>query len=406
MDLLKKRITDRCIKIPASVFLLIIIIFSVSSYSDKCHPLPSPVHEELSNYYAQMQNNLTGIGLVKNKVMNPKTDFLPPWMAADWKYEDYKLYLEKIKASGMKYVILQYVAEAEVINGKAVLKENYFHLDDDDDNPHLPAVFAKCKDDIHVSQFDVVDSLFQAAEDVGIKVYLGTVWNEQWWSNDFSDAKWRAEILALEKTLISYFVTRYKKELNMSDTFAGIYYTHEMYGNMLGYEKYWNEMLRNAREFVYSQDPALKFIASLFCSEYYLFNDSDGRTVEEKMQKFVSDLLTDNGKPVLRSGDILAVQDKLATHMQTGVEYNAKFLNAVRLALKALAADHNNTLSYSIIVENFTPEFNLAPADRLALQLMICSQLADNLMVYSYARYHMPKDKFYNPIKECSRRKQ
>ena len=405
----KKRITGRFIRPPVFVSLLIIATFFISSYDNKCHPAPSQsptsssTHEKLVNYYTQMQSNLTGFDFVKSKVLNPRADFLQPWIAFDWKYEDYKIYLEQLKAQGMKYVVLQYVAKAEVVKGKAKLTENYFHLHDEDENPHLPAVYAKSTDDTFVSELDIVDNLFLAAEDLGMKVYLGTLWSEQWWNDEFKDAKWRAEILALEKILISYFITRYKNMLNMEDTFAGVYYTHEMYGNMLGYENHWNKMLGTIREHVYSQDPSLKFIASLFCSEYYLFDDSGGKTVEGKMQKFISDLFINNGKPVLKNGDIVSVQDKLATHPKTGVEYNAKFLHAVRDVLKVLATDHKTPLKYSIIVENFTPDFHLASADRYAQQILICSQLADELMVFSYSRYAMPKDKLNRPIKEGSK---
>ena len=122
-----------------------------------------------------------------------------------------------------------------------------------------------------------------------------------------------------------------------------------------------------------------------------------------RYEKFISDLFINNGKPVLKNGDIVSVQDKLATHPKTGVEYNAKFLHAVRAVLKILATDHKTPLKYSIIVENFTPDFNLAPVNRYSMQLMICSQLADNLMLYSYARYHMPRDQSDRPIRECRR---
>ena len=394
----KKRMTDRFAKLLVSVSLLIAAIYFIDScYGNKHHNLNPPEHKELADYYMHMQS---GLDFTKSRLLNPKADYLQPWMTSNWKYEDYKSYLEKIKAAGMEYVVLQYVASAEVVKGKAKLTENYFHLDDDDENPYLPVVYSKCTGHTFVSHFDVVDNLLLAAKDVGIKVYLGTLWSEQWWNDDFTKAKWRAEIIALEKIIISYFIARYKHAHDVSDTFYGIYYTHEMYGNMAGYEKYWGEMLGTIRDFVYEQDPSLQFMASLYCSDHHMFDDSGGKTIEGKMQKFVSDLLTNKGKAILKSGDMIAVQDKLATHPKTGVEYNAKFLYAVRNALKALAANDDSALNYWIIVENFNPDLTPAPIERYILQLLICSQLTDDLILFSYSLYSMPKDELNRPIKE------
>jgi len=381
-------------------FFLVAVIPFIGSYGygNESRQLRPPVHKELTNYYKQMQDSSD---FAKNKLLHPKTDFLQPWVLSNWKYKDYKLYLEKIKASGMEYVVLQYVAKAMVVNGKAELTENYFHLKDIETNPHLPLVYSRCtKKNMIVSRYDAVDTLLLAAKDVGIKVYLGTTLSDQWWSRHFRNDQWRTEMVALEKLLISYFITKYKTNSHMSDTFHGIYYTPEMFGNMYGYETYWREMLGSIREHVYSQDQSLKFIVSLYNSEHYLFDDSDEQTIEEKMQKFVSDLLIKNDKAVLRDGDIVTVQDKLATNTKTSVAYNAKFLYAVRDVLKMLKSDYDNSLHYSIIVENFNSESNLtrAPGQRYTLQLLICSQLADDLMVFSYATYHMPKDKFNRPV--------
>ena len=383
------------------VFLLVVVIPFVGWYY---HRLQSPEQKELASYYTLMEKTLhTSTDSTESRLLHPKTDFLQPWMLHDWKYEDYKLYLEKIKELGMEYVVLQYVAGAKIVDGKAVLTENYFHMNDNDANPYLSLVYSKCtnKKNMIVSQFDVVDNLLSAAKEAGIKVYLGTILNEQWWDNHFLDDRWHAEMLALEKLLLSYFIAKYENTSYMSDTFYGIYYTPEMFGNTNGYEIPWREALENIREFVYSQDPSLKFIVSLYCSEYYLFDDSDEQAAEEKMHEFVFDLLVNNGKPVLKNGDIVSVQDKLSTNPKTSVEYNTKFLYAVRDVLEILKYDYNTSLHYSIIVENFKSEsdLNLASIERYNLQRLICSQLADDLMVFSYALYQMPKDGRNKPIK-------
>jgi len=397
MAWIKKQITGKLLLI----FLAVTTVYFAGSYQ---YRLQLPKQIELANYYARMQkNSRASTDFVKSKLLYSKTDFLQPWIAHDWKYEDYKLYLEKIKALGIEYVVLQYVAEAKVVNGKAVLTENYFHLNDTATNPHLPSVYSKCatEKNMIVSQFDVVDNLLSAAKDVGIKVYLGTILNNQWWDNRFRDDKWRAEMLALEKLLISYLITKYKTTSDMSDTFYGIYYTPEMFGNTNGYEIYWRKALGNIREFIYSQDSSLKFITSLYCSDYYLFNDSGKQTIEEKMQKFVFNLLVNNGKSVLRDGDIVSVQDKLSTNTKTSVEYNAKFLYAVRDVIRTLKSDYKTSLHYSIIVENFKSktDLNLAPIERYNLQRLISLQLADDLMVFSYALYQMPKDEHNKPVR-------
>ena len=387
-----------------SIFLLIVTVPVISGFDGGSNNNTSPTSSvssptnnngmsELADYYKQIQSSSD---FIKYKLLYPKADYLQPWMLSAWEYEDYKSYLEKIKASGMEYVVLQYVAEAEVINDKAKLTENYFHLKDYK-NPHLSSVYSRCAKDVSVSQFDVVDSLFMAAQEVGIKVYLGTLLSEQWWDDDFTDVKWRTEMAALEQLLISYFITKYKN--NMADTFYGIYYTPEAYGNMKGYEKYWGKMLESIREFVHLLDPSLKFMVSLYCSDQHPFDNSGEKTIEKKMQEFVLGLLTNNGNTVLKNGDIVSVQDKLCTNT-TSVEYNAKFLYAVRDALKVLTTDYNNDLRYHIIVENMTSDLNPASIDRYILQILISGQLADDLMCFSYAHYHMPKDEFNRPLRE------
>jgi len=99
-------------------------------------------HKELTDYYARMQRSP---GFVENKLLCPKMDFLQPWLASDWRYEDYKSYLEKIKALGMEYVVLQYVAKVEV------------------DSSSVRSEFA---DNVFTSQVDVVDNLLLAAKEV------------------------------------------------------------------------------------------------------------------------------------------------------------------------------------------------------------------------------------------------
>lgn len=220
----------------------------------------------------------------------------------------------------------------------------------------------------------VLDNVFSAAEELGMKVYIGTIENPEWWrSIDVvrENAYWRNQSSAFINELLLELHTRY----GSSDAFAGFYYTYEMYSNNIGMRDAFTELLSNFVDGVHSIDSNIPILAGSYISWFIVEDPID---TYENFSYIIQNVN-------FKDGDIFLVQDGLGA-----AEYPVlrvyEYLNSFKSAIESSPVD----LQFGLIMENFGNTKN-ATATNARFHEQIKSGLLlepDILFTFSYTHYY------------------
>jgi hypothetical protein len=229
------------------------------------------------------------------------------------------------------------------------------------------------------SSFDQVDLALSLANKHGIKVFLGLVFNDDWWQKEGSDRDWllreAREMNAVADELYANYYPRYP------ETFAGWYINWEM-DNYAGYnqrERHKTNMieaLQLVSDHLDNLNPALPSSIAPF------FNTVGGASARDYGQ-FWFQVMSQTGV------DILMLQDGIGVNhadLEQLPEWYRQVCAGVRAAGKACWSD----------LENFATdqEGTFIPAEtaRLIQQHQIAAQYVDRIVTFSFLSYMSPVD--------------
>lgn len=235
------------------------------------------------------------------------------------------------------------------------------------------------------SSYDQVETALSLAKKYGMQVFLGLVFNDDWWQKEGSDRQWllneAKEMNAVADELYASYFERYPH------TFAGWYINWEM-DNFAGYNRRVNhrENIIEALQLVSGHLKALN--PNLPSSIAPFFNTSGGASAEDYGQ-FWFEIM--NKTEV----DILMLQDGIGVNhatLEQLPDWYRQVCAGVRVAGKACWSD----------LENFASDVDgsLYPAmtERVLQQHQIAARYVDRIITFSYISYMSPVDPDHIPV--------
>lgn len=214
-----------------------------------------------------------------------------------------------------------------------------------------------------------------AAKANGVKIFVGSNFSGEWWSNAFVDANWRAEQAAIGNALAQEIYDQYKPEFG--DTLYGWYWTWEMYNNIYdtsACNAAWSDMMNQNLDYYHGLDTKMPVLFSPFLSAWV------GGTPEQTRAQWAEFI----GMTDFRAGDIFVPQDSYG-----GGSFELSYVGDSLAAMKA-AADTKPGLEYWVNVETFDANFQSASIERLVSQMDVAAKYADHLISFSYSHYYNP----------------
>jgi hypothetical protein len=229
------------------------------------------------------------------------------------------------------------------------------------------------------SSLDQVEVALSLAKKYGVKVFLGLVFNEEWWQKEGSDRDWllqeAGEMNAVADELYANYYSRYP------DTFAGWYINWEM-DNDAGYNRFEKhkanmiEALQLVSGHLEDLNPALPSSIAPF------FNTAGGASAQDYGQ-FWFEVMSQT------EVDILMLQDGIGVDhadLEQLPGWYQQVCAGVRAAGKACWSDLENFATDQD--DNFIP----AAAERVIQQHQIAAQHVDRIVTFSFLSYMSPVD--------------
>lgn len=281
-------------------------------------------------------------------------DLTQNWDDSKWKSE-----LQYLKQNKMHFLIITGVSFSSGSETKSVYSSTI---------PGFTKIYG---------QTDPIDLCLKNAEELGIKVFVDTYFNNDWWKKSGDDQEWlytqMQKVNQVSDELYSKYHSKYPK------AFYGWYFPYEVdnakFNNINQFSVLSNALNINLRH-LKDKNERLPVLLSPFmnssCStpkEYadnwsYLFAHTD-----------------------LIKGDIFCVQDSVGSGRISIDEVNSWFT-----ALKK-AVNTKPGLSFWANVETFDYVNNsTAPLNRFIKQLKLVSPCVDNIVCFSYSHYYSPNN--------------
>ncbi|MDD4475720.1 MAG: DUF4434 domain-containing protein [Eubacteriales bacterium] len=300
----------------------------------------------------------------------PSGDFIQPWYCATWSVSQWEMYLKVIKRAGLDFVILQGTSDRK--DGKYI---GFSYPSEMASDSNLSA------SNVYVTEMTVAN-LLEAAKKNDMQVYLGIGGDNKWWNYAFSDLSWCTKEAELANRTAEELYNLYKKDY--PETFAGWYWTWEMFSAKDKYEVNWSKMISITLDKLTELDHSMPCIFSPFYSSY---EEPDLERVSEQWTYLLKNT-------AFREGDIFCPQDNIGIHSKDygdeakGAKYSITFMENIVRALKE-ATEKNPKVRFWLNVENFN-DGKPASIARYADQLDIASKYAEKLITFSYAHYYSP----------------
>ena len=221
---------------------------------------------------------------------------------------------------------------------------------------------------------DLVKTILSAAEEVGVKVFLGLNENGDWWSKGLNDKNYLTAQTNVGVKGAKQLYDTYKAKY--PNAFYGWYFVFEYYNFNATQKQIDNGayFLKSFRDGLYAIDPTMPMMLSPFVS-----SGNSTAAVAEKMWK---GMLANN---TLKAGDIFCCQDAVgAGHI------NINQLDSYFKALKA-AVDTAPGVRFWANTEDFTlSEGATAPLDRFVEQMKIADKYVEHHVTFAYSHYQNP----------------
>lgn len=237
---------------------------------------------------------------------------------------------------------------------------------------------------IQTSSYDQVEVALSLAQKYGRKVFLGLVFNDDWWQKEGADRDWllneAGEMNAVADELYASYFARYPV------TFAGWYINWEMdnfaeYNSLTKHKENMIEALQMVSGHLKTLNPALPSSIAPF------FNTTGGSSAQQYGQ-FWYEVLSKTDVDILMLQDGIGVNHATLDQLP---EWYQQVCAGVRAAGKACWSDLENFTTGAD--ENFYP----APIERLIQQHQIAAQYIDRIVTFSYLSYMSPVDPNHAP---------
>ena len=270
-------------------------------------------------------------------------------------------HLQYMKDVGIEILILQWSFVTDV-NGKV---SSVYYNDS----------FSKSEKTSDYTEYnDLVMTILSAAEEVGVKVFLGLNENGDWWSKGLNDKNYLTAQTNVGVKGAKQLYDTYKAKY--PNAFYGWYFVFEYYNFNATQKQIDNGayFLKSFRDGLYAIDPTMPMMLSPFVS-----SGNSTAAVAEKMWK---GMLANN---TLKAGDIFCCQDAVgAGHI------NINQLDSYFKALKA-AVDTAPGVRFWANTEDFTlSEGATAPLNRFVEQMEIADKYVEHHVTFAYSHYQNP----------------
>lgn len=219
-----------------------------------------------------------------------------------------------------------------------------------------------------------MDVLLTAAEETGVKVWIGLNDSDEWWIVGVSDRSWIEKQAKLGLAGAEQIYATYKEKY--PNAFAGWYFVFEFYNMQANAAMLDNaaDLLNRYRNGLYKLSPELPMMLSPFISEYGV---SPAETQNLWSQVFA--------KTDFRKGDIFCCQDSVGAGHIT-MDKLEPYFKAIKNA-----ADTKPELSFWANNEDFTQsDWSTADLKRFVKQLEISDPYVEGHLTFAYSHYQNP----------------
>ncbi len=287
--------------------------------------------------------------------------FMQPSAFKDYSKDKLVSHLQTMYDVGIDVLVLQWSFETQ---GSTVISTFYESSFDSSDRSLA----------IDESGKNFLDNLLSAAEQVGVKVFVGLNENAEWWVKGVDDKNWLAKQAELGIKGASQIYEKYKEKY--PNALHGWYFVFEFY-NMQATPaqlKHASYLLNLYRDGLYQISPEMPMMLSPFIS-------SIGAAPAETGRLWKSIFANTN----FRKGDIFCCQDSVGAGHIT-IDRLDDYYKAIKDAI-----DTKEELTFWANNENFTQStWTTAPLDRFVEQLEISDKYVEAHITFAYSHYQHP----------------
>ena len=311
--------------------------------------------------------------------------FLQSWLSSSWDDERWQTEIENMQKAGIKYLILQDVANKAYKSSGGGWSIYY--------DSALP-VF-----DTAERSPDVIEAALRNCKGTDIKVFVGLAMFDDFWTEGAITAQY-AEMCAVAADMAEEIYGKYYSRY--SENFYGWYFTPE-FNNILTCQVNINGLCKGLNvilDRINAVNPDLPLLFSPFFAEYL----AAGPVVT------LANLVRLLNGAHLRDGDIFAPQDAVGAlwtkedNLERNWKMYAQAVKAANADIRLWANCENFNLSFAdtafdgILTRPATENTQVVTAtlDRFVRQMQAASLYAENIITFSYNHYFSPE--LVNPI--------
>ena len=279
----------------------------------------------------------------------PSIDFMQPWAFCTKSAEELQTHFEKLTVKGIDTVIIQNTAK--YFNGEA--QECYFDSQYDFPKKHP----------------DFLKNVMSAASNVGIKIIVGTCFDNYWWNyllHSYSDTVmkmfYNEEIALLEEILDKYDVN-------------GVYYANEMFSNPWGYERQWSKYINKICEYLNNKAPSLPLYISPFTSSAFWQSENG---VIRMWKRFFSNTN-------LREGDLFILQDGFGNLPSNPTTKECEKIYKLDKRIRDVCLQYSQA-DFALNIELFAKD-GYASMERIRLQTEYANKLGNVISCFTISHY-------------------
>ena len=281
--------------------------------------------------------------------------FVQPGAFTSYDVEKWKRHFDYLKEVGIDIFIIQWTAETPDGKFKEVFYPSEYA------SAHAAGTLKSCP--------DFLPGVLEAAQDRGIKVFVGLNLSDEWWSYACTRVNWNKAVSLCGVEMAKEIYALYKEKY--PDALYGWYFAYEMFNGMQGYETRAGEFLNMYLEPLTELDPSMPMMLSPFVQ-------SAGGSAAKAEQEWKKVFETAN----FREGDIFCCQDAVgAGHI------NISQLDSYFAALRR-AVDTEPGLRFWANSEDFTRDYDSAYVSRFIKQMEIASPYVENFVTFAYSHYY------------------
>ena len=281
--------------------------------------------------------------------------FVQPGAFTEYTVQKWERHFEYLQEVGIDIFIIQWTAETP--DGKF----SYVYY---------PSEYATSHKAGSLREYpDFLPRVLEAAQNTGMKVFVGLNLSDEWWSYACTRVDWNKAVSLCGTEMAKEIYALYKEKY--PDALYGWYFAYEMFNGMQGYETRAGEFLNMYLEPLTELDPSMPLMLSPFVQKA-------GGTAAKAESEWKKVFETAD----FREGDIFCCQDAVgAGHIDISQ------LDSYYAALKR-AVDTEPGLRFWANSEDFTKNYDSAYVSRFIRQMEIARPYVENYVTFAYSHYY------------------